>query len=341
MAHTITRTARGSDAQLGYKVESVYGTPETVDTFMPVVLPIGLKPRIGMMQSAARIPGRISRNTGGDVHYNEGGEGAVTLELATSGMLEWLRWATGDAPSSAAQGGSAAYLHTFEKNIGAAAMSIAGTAMTIQVGIPFRTNAVEPFTFSGCKCMSWSLSCEPNAIPQATFNVDSNNSTHTTDLVAPTYAASYDVFSWFDDAVIKRAGSALAGVNRFTFTAENGLSGSDRKQFDGTGQYAEPKLSGEPTAQLELEIEPSDLSKTFDDWVSNTGRAWVVEFVGGIAASTYHYTFRLTIPDGYIQGEPPEANSEELLTHSLTIAANDNGTDPLYKLEIINLETGA
>lgn len=339
MAHTITRTARGSDAQLGYKVESSYGTAVTVDAFLPVVLPIGLKPRVGMMQSAARVPGRISRNMGGDVHYDEGGEGSLTFEVLTAGMLPWWKWAIGDAPTSAAQGGSAAYLHTFEKNVAAAAMSVAGSSMTIQTGVPMRTGVVEPFTFSGAKCMGWSVSCEPNAIPQVVFNVDANSAPHTTDLVAPTYAATYDVFSWFDAAVVKRAGTALDGVNRFTFTAENGQTGSDRKQFDGTGKYAEPKLSGEPTAQLELEIEPSDLSKTFDDWVSNTGRAWVVEFVGGVAASTYHYTFRLTIPDGYIQGEPPEANGEELLTHTLTIAANDNGTDPLYKLEIINLET--
>lgn len=74
--------------------------------------------------------------------------------------------------------------------------------------------------------------------------------------------------------------------------------------------------------------------------MSNTGRAWVIEFVSATAAATgYYYTLRLTIADGYIQGEPPEVGGDELVTHSLTIEANDNGTDPLYKLEVINLET--
>lgn len=340
MTHTITRDPRGSQAQLGYKVESAYGTAVTVDSFVAAVPPIGLKPRVGMMSSTARVPGRISKPLSSDVHFNEGGDGAITLEVTRSDMLKWWRWATGDAPSSAAQGGTAAYLHTFEKNMAAAMMNAAGTAMTMQVGIPMRSGAVEPFTFAGCKCMSWSVACQPNETLKATFNVDSNSSPHTTDLATPTYPATHVPFSWFDQAIVKRAGTALPGVNSVTFSVDNGLTGSDRKQFDGTGKYAEPMLSGEPSAQIELEIEPSDLSLTYDDWMSNTGRAWVIEFVSPtLAAVGYYYTFRITIADGYLQGDPPEVSGEDLLTHKLTILANDNGTDPLYKIEIINLET--
>lgn len=340
MAHTIQRDPRGSQAQLGYKVEATYGTAETVDKFLPAVMPIGLKPRVGVMQSAARVPGRISRRLSSDVHYQEGAEGDVVLELTRSNLLEWFRWATGDAPTSAAQGGTTAYLHTFEKNMAAAAMNVAGSAMTIQVGIPFRGGAVEPFTFSGCKCMGWSLACQPNETAQVTFTVDANGATHATDLATPTYPATHVPFSWRDAAVVKRAGTALVGVNSMSFADKSGLTSVDRKQFDGTAKYAEPMLSGEPTATLQIEIEPSDLAQTYDDWVTNTGSAWVVEFVSPtLAAAGYYYTFRVTIPDGYIQGEPPEVNSEELLTHSLTVEANDNGTDPLYTVEIINLET--
>jgi len=339
MAHTITRDSRGSQAQLGYKVETTYGAAAVVDSFLPTVPPIGLKPRVGMMSSAARVPGRISRLISSDVHYDEGGEGTLTLEATQADMLEFLRWAIGDAPTSAAQGGTAAYLHTFEKNLAAAAMSIAGTAMTIQTGVPMRGGAVEPFTFSGCKCMSWGLNCSPGEIAQLEFTIDAQSAVHTVDLATPTYPAKHAPFSWRDAAVVKRAGTALPGVNSVAFTAENGLTGSDRKQFDGTAKYAEPKLSGEPSATLALEIEPSNLALTYDDWASNTGRAWIVEFVSPTAAAAgYYYTFRITIPDGYIQGEPPEVNSEELLTHSLNIQANDNGTDPLYKVEVISLE---
>lgn len=340
MPHTISRDPRGSQAQIGFKAESQYGTAVVVDTFLPAVHPIGLKPRIGQLQSNARVPGRISRRHSGDVHFNEGGDGTITFELTRENLLEWFKWATGDAPSSAAQGGTAAYLHTYEKNMAAAAMNVAGSSMTIQVGIPFRSGAVEPFTFAGCKCMGWSLSCAPNEIAQVSFNIDSNSCVHTTDLATPTYPATHMPFAWRDAAVVKRAGAMLVGVNNVSFNVENGLSGVDRKQFNGTGKYAEPMLSGEPTATIEIEIEPDDLAKTYDDWVSNTGRAWVIEFVSPTAAATgYYYTFRVTVPDGYIQGEPPEVTGDELVTHNLTIAANDNGTDPLYKVEFINLQT--
>lgn len=339
MAHTIARDARGSQGQLGYKVETAYGTAVVVDTFLPVVLPVGLKPTVAMLESQARVPGRISAQTSQNVAYDGGGDGAITFELTRSDLLKWLRWAIGDEPTSAAQGGTAAYLHTFEKNLAAAAMSIAGTSMTLQTGVPMSGGGVEPFTFAGCMCPSWEVNADADSIAQIVFNVDANSAVHTTDLATPTYPATHVPFSWRSAAVVKRAGTTLPGVRSAKFSCENSITGAERHLFDGTGKRAQPKFNSNVVAQLELEIEPSALATTYDDWTTNTGRAWVYEFVGALAAVGYYYTFRITIADGYIQGEAPDLSSEELLTHSLTILANDNGTDPTFKVEVISLET--
>lgn len=339
MAHTIARDARGSQGQVGYKVETTYGTAVTpVDGFLPAVLPIGLAPRIGVLETKARIPGRIATPVSRNTHYYDGGEGPLTFELTQEDLLDWFQWAIGDAPTSAAQGGTAAYLHTYEYNVAAAKMNLAAANFTIQTGVPMLGGTVEPFTFSGCKCLGFEVSCESDGFAQVTFNIDAQNSAHDVDLAAPTYPATHVPFSWRSETVVKRAGSALAGVRSAKFSVEHGLT-TDRRLWDATGKRAEPKLNGDPSATLELEIEPSDLSLTFDDWATNTTRAWIMEFVGGVAASTYDYTFRVTIPSGFIQGEPPTVSGEELLTHSLSILANDNGTDPLFKVEIINLAT--
>ena len=338
MAHTISRDSRGFQGQVGYKAETTYGTAATVDTFLPAVLPIGLAPRIGVLESQARVPGYISVPVKRNIHYDAGGEGALTFELTRADRRELGRWAMGDAPTSAAQGGTAAYLHTFEFNAAAAAHNITGTSLTIQTGVPMSGGGVEPFTFAGCTCTSWEVGCESDGIANVTFNVDAQSAIHTTDLATPTYPATHVPFTWRSEPVIKRAGSALAGVRTAKFTVDNGLV-TDRHLWDGTGKPARPKLNGSPAAQLELEIEPSDLTLTYDDWATNTGRAWIMEFVGAEAATGYDYTFRVTIADGYIQGEPPTVTGDELLTHSLTILANDNGTDPLYKVEVISLET--
>lgn len=337
MGHTISRDSRGSQGQVGFKAESTYGTAVTVDKFLPAVLPIGLKPRIGVLESKALIPGRLNQ-PGRDTHYYDGGEGPLTFELTQEDLLELLKWATGDDPADAQQGGTAAYLHTYEYNVAAAKMDAALTSLTIQTGVPMYGGAVEPFTFAGCICTGFEVNCEPDGFATVMFNVEAQSSTHATDLAAPSYPATHVPFSWRSETVVKRAGSALDGVRSAKFSLASGLV-TDRKLWDGTGKRARPKLNASPVAQLELEIEPSDLSKTFDDWASNTTQAWIMEFVGSEADTGYDYTFRITIPSGYIQGDPPEVGSEELLTHGLTILANDNGSDALFKIEVINKQT--
>lgn len=338
MAHTIARTARGADGQVGFKVESAYGTASTVDDFLPAVLPIGLIPRIGVLETKARIPGRIAAPSSRNVHYDDGGEGPLTFELTQEDLLPLIQWATGDAPVSAIQGGTAAYLHTFEYNIAAAKMNLAGANMTFQTGVPMAGGGVEPFTFAGCKCMGFEVAAESDGFATITFNVDAQSAVHTTDIATPSYPATHVPFSWRSETVVKQAGTALAGVRSAKFTVEHGLT-TDRRLWDATGKRAEPKLNSDPVAKLELEIEPNDLTKTYDDWAANTTRAYIMEFVGAEAATGYDYTFRVTIASGLIQGEPPSVSGEELLTHNLTILANDNGTDPLFKIECINLAT--
>ncbi len=337
MAHTITRSSRGADAQFGYAVESSYGTVVSpVTSFLPVTSGgIQLRPRTGVLESAGRIPGRISDPANLAIVYDDGGEGSLAFELLRSDMLKLWRWAIGHNATPAQQGATAAYLTTFEKDVSSSQMNGTGTSLTIQTGVPMRTGAVEPFTFDGCKCPGWEMSCDAGAIATVTFNVESASCVHDVDLATPTYSATYAPLGWYSASVVKRAGSALDGVRSVKFATENGISGSDYKLFDGTGLRAEPVLQSNISAVLDLEIEPSDLSKTYDDWRSNTPRAWVVELVGATIASTYKYTWRLTIPEGYIQGEPPVPGGDEAVTHALTIKANDNGTDPLYTLEVM------
>ena len=340
MAHTVTRTPRGADAQFGWSVETTYGTPVTVAEFLAATAGgIALKPRVGLIESAGRIPGRISDPQGNAISYDNGGDGSVSFELLRSDMLQLWRWAIGHNATPTQEGATTAYTTTFEKDAAAANMDATGTSLTMQTGVPMRDGVVEPFTFSGCKCPGWELSCEAGGIAVATFNVDAKSHAHTTDLVTPTYPSDYVPLGWYSASVVKRAGTALPGVRSVKFSTENGLTGEDRMLFDGTGARVEPAFNSPAQATLELEIEPDDLALTFDDWVSNTPRAWIVEFVGALVDTGFYYTWRLTIPEGYIQGEPPVAQGDEMVTHTLSIKANDNGTDPLYQVEVTEVAT--
>ncbi|HAM57209.1 MAG TPA: hypothetical protein DCQ64_18105 [Candidatus Rokubacteria bacterium] len=341
MAHTITRSPRGADSQFGFAVETAYNDGTAVASFLSATSGgIGIKPRVGVIESAGRVPGRISDPAGNSIVYDNGGEGSLTFELQRKNLLKLWRWAIGHNATPAQQAATIAYLTTFNKDATAALMSNTGKSLSIQTGVPMRGGTVEPFNFKGVKCTGWEVSCDAGGIALATFNVDACSALHTVDLAAPSYPAEYVPLGWYSAGAVKRAGTVLPGVRSVKFATENGLTGEDYGLFDGTGLRAEPQLNGNVGATLELEIEPSDLALTYDDWLSNTPRAWVFELVGATIASTYKYTWRVTIAEGYIQGEPPAADSgDEMVTHSLTIKANDNGTDPLYKVEVMETAT--
>lgn len=343
MAHTISRSPRGVDAQVGFAVETQYGlqvTPPTV--FLATTSGgIGLKPRNeNKLQSAARFPGRISRNYGSDIAIEAGGEGPLAFELQRANMLKLWRWATGHDATPVKQGATTAYLTTFLKNVASSRMDAAGTSLSVQTGIPFRTGAVEPFDYMGVMCPGFSVTCEAGSIATCSFDTDAQSFKHDVDLVAPTYPAEYMPLGWYSASAVKRAGTVLPGASSATFTAENGLASStERRYLDGTGKGVRPIVTADPTATLELTVEPSDMALTVDDWKTNTPREWVLEFVGDTIATPYKYTWRVTIPAGYVQGDPPGEPGDDQVTQSLKIEAADNGTDPLYKLEII--ETAA
>ena len=333
MAHTVTRLPRGADAQLGYKVESVHGTPVTVDSFIRHIPPTGLKPRIGRFESAAAVPGLVTRQSSGDVLYNDGGEGSLAFEVTRKGIGKLLGWMVGGTPGATQQGGTTAYLHTFEPG----SMQAAGTSLTIQEGLVTYAGAIEPVTYAGCKCASFELSGDPSSIVTASCEVDAQSYTHATDLAAYSAPAEHVPYVWTNAAVVKRATAALPAVRSWKFSCANSIA-SDTRYMDGTGKRIEAVEAAYRDVKLELDVDLADLSKTFDDMVSDTGRAWVVEYVGGVADSAYSYTLRITIPDGYIVSDPPEgAPADGPSTQSIVVEARSNGTNLPYKIEVIDV----
>jgi len=336
MAHTVTRLPRGSDAQVGYGVETAHGTAVTVAQFVRHIPPMGFKPRIGRFESEAFSPGLITRSSTGDVMYNDGGEGSLSVEFTRKGLLKLLAWAVGGTPTCVQQAATTAYLATFQPG----SMQVASqSSLTMQGGYVTKAGVVEPLTLAGCKCTGFELSGEAGGPVKGSFDLDAQSYTHATDLAAYSAPAEHVPFFWTNAGVVKRAGTALAGVRDWKFAVNNNLK-TDGRYMDSTGKRIEPIEAGYREATLELGIDLSDLTMTFDDMAADTGRAWIVEYVGAIIATTYPYTLRITIPDGYIVSDPPDgAPADGPSPQTLTIQARSNGTDLPYKVEVIETAT--
>ena len=335
MAHTVTRLPRGADAQVGFAVETTHGTAVPVDQFIRHIPPMGFKPRIGRFESGAFNPGLITRASAGDIMYNDGGEGSLPVELTRKGMLKLLRWAIGGTPTSTVQGATTAYLHAFEPG----SMQAAGSSLTMQGSYVTAAGVIEPLTLAGCKCASFELSGDAGGPVLGSFALDAQTYDHATDLATYVGPTEHVPFFWTNTAVVKRAGTVLAAVRDWKLSVNNNLK-TDGRYVDGTGKRVQPIEAGYREATLELGVDLSDLSLTFDDMVADTGRAWVVEYVGAIIASTYPYTLRITIPDGHIVTDPPDgAPADGPSPQTLTIQARSNGTDAPFKVEVIETAT--
>jgi hypothetical protein len=333
MAHTIARLPRGSDSQVMIKKQTAYGTAVVVDTALEA-FSIGLIPRQEIIKPKGWVPGRRGERTTGRVAWNRGGEGPVSIEVPQAGSLGLWQAAFGGTNTCAKQGETVAYLATFQPG----AMTVAnGCALTVQTGVPDYDGDVEPFTFRDTFVKSWQATCEEGGMLEATFDLDAAHYTHATDLAAPTYGTP-TYFSWVDSPHVTSGGSTLAGVRGVNISVETGAN-FDRLLYDNTGLRAIPVESALRKCTLELECEFSDITKTWDDLASLTTRALVVSFTGATAiAATYYPYWKFTIPAAQLVGEPPAATGPEEIIQSVKFEALDNGTDPLYKLEIMTTD---
>jgi len=335
MAHTLTRLPRGSDSQFGFKKESIYGTAVVVDKFLEA-FSLGLVPNPRPIEPKGWKPGLRGKRHDADIAWVDGGAGAIGLEVPRAGSLGLWQAAFGGSNTCAIQGAGPAYLATFSPG----AFTVAnGCSLTMQLGVPMSDGTVEPHTYSGCFIPSWKVSCEAGGILEATFDVVAKAFSHTADLAVPTYAAAPTYFAWPMQPNVKRAGTTLPGVRSASVSVESGLN-TERRLWDGAGAMALPLETELRSCTLELEVEPTSMAINWDDIADGTMRAWVVELVGTTAiAATYYPTYRLTIAAGKVIGDPISVDGPDEVLQKLTIEARDNGTDPLYKLEIMTTDT--
>jgi hypothetical protein len=193
---------------------------------------------------------------------------------------------------------------------------------------------------TSAKCIGWEFACAPDSIATFSFDTDAQVAEHTTDLDTSAYPTLGNVF-YFDQMNVKRAGATLPGVAGVSIRGDTPMN-TERYRANATGKKLEQIESGIRTVEMTIDVDFGDLSLTWDDLLTDTSQAWVVEFVGPLIASTYYETLRATIAVGKLKEDTefPQASSEEApLSQSVVVESVDNGTDPLIKWELITTDT--
>lgn len=196
----------GADSQLGFVSETTPGTAVTVTKFMPIQSE-NIKHAINYLDTQTLSSRRTLRVTRPGQHMVSG---PIKTELGNTTAATLLRHMFGTIATT----GAGPYVHT------ASPGSLTGQSLTIQVGRPFSTGTVQPFTYAGCKIASWTISSALNQLVQLDLNIVGMTEVTATALATASYDSTWSPFSYLDASFTVAAGAENTATG-FTLTGDN------------------------------------------------------------------------------------------------------------------------
>ncbi len=199
-------------AQVGYKTESVVGTGVTVDTFAPLVS-FDIKMQQEFLPYQGQYAGRRTQ-TGKKLGAKKV-TGTLKTELSNKPLACLHKHMYGTSNTT----GSGPYVHTASPGV------LDGKSLTIQGGIPDTGGTVRPFTWTGCKLPTWTISSAINQIAMlehGIFAMDEDED-GTPSLASSSYLSGIIPFS-FVEASITAGGASLGVISDMSLTCNNGLA---------------------------------------------------------------------------------------------------------------------
>lgn len=268
-------TKTGIDGQIGYVIESTWGTAATVTRFLPI-LSETLQKQIEQIESAATFTGQQVIRSAQWTQGNATVGGGVQHELYDQSFGLLLRAAFGTVSTA---GTAVPYTHTFWP-------ATPDVSFSCQVGRPTVYGSVIPFTYEGCKIARWELGIQPGAIATWGMDITAEEETMGTALASASYAAN--LRPWH----AKSASLTIAGVAHpvkgLTLGGDNGLT-SDRRFIGGTTISEQLRQEfANYTGELSMEWgNPSGQGTlNYHRFLGGTEAAMVVTLASGTLAAT-------------------------------------------------------
>ena len=307
-------------SQVGLAKETAYGTAVTPSRFFEFTSE-GLKPAVARLESKGiRAGARAFRNDRSQP-VPKGAAGSLEFEVPTKGFGFWLEHLLGGSVTTSGPTDSN-YTHTAQ--IG----SLYGKGLTAQVGRPFNpSETVQPFTMSGGKVTSWSLSIERDGFLMCSVELDFGTHTTATALATATYPAGFLQFPWAS-AGISIGGTGVC-VTKFEIKVDNGLQTDNYMICNNTTKH-EPVEAGLRKIEWSAECEFTDMTQA--NRVLSTTRAGmlapiVATFLGSEAhGGTTLPQLLVTLPAARFDDGLPEVKGEDPLMLSLSGIGTDDGT---------------
>jgi hypothetical protein len=341
-------TGTGLDAQLGFKLESTYGTAVTVDKFQefnseslawePTWLePSGL--RVGTkFKRASRL-----------VQSRQTVSGSIELEHATRNMGALWKLALGSTITTPTVISGTAYKQCHVPG------DYLGKSMTIQVGRPEPSGTVRAHTYAGCKCSGWEFSVSDGEYATLSLDIEGRSEATATALATASYVAGQTVFNFSQATVFKLGGTpttasgetTIAGgvtvptvVTGFTCSGETPMA-TERYGLGNAGLKNEPLENDIPTVTGTLSAE-WDRTTFYDVFKANTTTALQLDLVGAqIAATGSFETVSFIFPAVKFKNVAPSVDGPDLISADVDFEAYSNEVDPAIQVKLISADSTA
>lgn len=295
----------GMDKQIGYGLESTWGTKVATGRFHPLVSE-SLTKEIGRIESEATIAGAMTRRSAQWAEGNKELSGSVGHELNDHDLGLLFRLIMGDM---AAPTGAGPFVHV--------ATPGPLESATIQVGKPSTDDVVNPFTFWGCMCTSWEIACSEGQI--ASFGADwvAQDMDTTTALAAASYATALKPLS-FNHLAVTLEGVPVEGGTNLTVRGDNALK-VDRRFFNAGGLIAKPKQNDYRVYSGSVDAEFQDMS-LLQHYLDGDEMDLVITFALGTNKVEFATHCRF-------DGQVPTAEGRDILTQTIDFTSLGVTTD--------------
>lgn len=316
-------------ASLGFKAETTYGTPVTVDTFFPFIED-GLEPEFATVDADDEIyvGAYVERQSASDP-YIAGCSGPVKMYVPTKKFGLLLKHAFGAVATSGPTDSN--YSHTFTLN----PVSKYGLSLTGQSGRPFNpSGTVQPFTWHGLKVLSLELAIEEEGFLTATIEFDGEDVDTGTGLATPSYASiavGAAKFPWRLASLTVDAAQVEVKHFRCKLTWPHNTG---RRYLRGSALKKEPTVSGKAMIEWDAQIDFADLAaynKVAATAIATRCAALVLTCDGPTAlAGATVPRLSITLPAARYDKAPPTVSSEEPLLMDIGgIAMDDDSAEPI------------
>lgn len=221
--------------QAGFKDESTWNTPVTVDRFAEYAPGTNMHERHGRVIVPGIRSGQRVRRKDRQVTYKAGADGTLVLPVLSKGFGFWLKHMLGAVATTGPTDSKSTHTGT----IG----DLLGDSFTLQLNKPFHpADTDQAVTYSGCKISKWKAACKVNDPLLFTLDVDAADYSTATALASAAYPTAGEGLVFVGGAVT--VGGSSVDVTAFDVECDNKLL-VDRR-FIRSSALKKEQVEGDP-----------------------------------------------------------------------------------------------